>query len=134
MSWPSTRRKQVRPSANYLSTAMVVLRPRSKIYNPGIGKIERSRLEPEMQNPTLSVEKGSLKAGTLAQLQSLLDLLKLNQHFAGDATVIGCDPLLRSPHRLAEATAYALLLEGIAAASIWKRRSGEDSSIGIELS
>lgn len=87
-----------------------------------------------MQNPTVSVEKRSLKAGTLAELQSLIDLLNLNQHFGGDATVLGCDPLLRSPHRLAEATAYALLLEGIAAASIWKRRSGEDSSIGIELS
>jgi crotonobetainyl-CoA:carnitine CoA-transferase CaiB-like acyl-CoA transferase len=71
-------------------------------------------------------------AGELPQLAKLQSELGIGDH-GGDATVVGTDPLVRSPHRLAEASAYAHLLEGMAAAEIWINRTGSGSSVEIEL-
>lgn len=52
---------------------------------------------------------------------------------SGDASIEGAAPLIKSPHRLAEATAHALLSKGIAAASIWEHRESEGSSMKVNL-
>jgi crotonobetainyl-CoA:carnitine CoA-transferase CaiB-like acyl-CoA transferase len=57
--------------------------------------------------------------------------LGLDSKFHGESLLVGGDPLVRSPHYLADATAYSLLLEAVAAATIWKHRSGTDTSVEI---
>ncbi len=74
----------------------------------------------------------SLRNKDLTALSDLTRVLKLDD-FAGDAVLHGADPLLRSPHHLAEATAYALLAEGIAAASAWHHRSGQSTSMEVSV-
>ena len=49
-------------------------------------------------------------------LANLIDHLALAQHFPGDAMLNGADPVIRSPHHLAEASAMTQLLIGIAGA------------------
>lgn len=77
----------------------------------------------------------SFKAGQLAPLSELATLLGLDNFFNGDVLMHGADPLLRSPHHLSEATAYALLLEGMAASSIWRQanKASESSSMKVDL-
>lgn len=85
-----------------------------------------------MGNSTETLKKRSLRGSDLPELSNILHGLKLDG-FSGDAVMVGEDPLLKSPHHLAEATAYALLSEGIAAASIWEHRSGKSSSMEVHL-
>jgi hypothetical protein len=83
--------------------------------------------------PLVQTEVRALNAGALQPLDTLLRELKLREEFSGDLTIVGRDPLLRSPHHLSEATAYALLLEAAAAANIWKQKTGQTASSKIEL-
>jgi hypothetical protein len=48
-----------------------------------------------------------LSAGNLNPLANLIDHLALAKHFPGDAVLNGADPVIRSPHHLAEAPAMA---------------------------
>ena len=82
--------------------------------------------------PDLAVAR-SLRAGQLPPLAQLVATLGLEGRWGGDAVLNGADPLLRSPHHLGEATAYALLLEGIAASCVWKHRGGGDASLAVDI-
>ncbi|MDB6050230.1 MAG: L-carnitine dehydratase/bile acid-inducible protein [Pseudomonas sp.] len=75
-----------------------------------------------------------LSQGGLAPLTKLMDELRLARHFDGDASLRGCDPIIRSPHRLGEASAVAQLLIGVAASSIWKARTGLSTDVASILS
>ena len=66
-------------------------------------------------------------------MPDLVDHLALAQHFPGDAVLNGADPVIRSPHHLAEATAMAQLLIGIAGAAIWHARTGQQTNITIDI-
>ena len=46
-------------------------------------------------------------------LAALIDHLGLAPHFLGDAVLHGADPVIRSPHRLGEASGMAQLLIGV---------------------
>src|SRR5262249_124391 len=59
--------------------------------------------------------------------------LGLEGRWSGDAVLHGADPLVRSPHHLGEATAFALLLEGIAASCVWRHRGGGDVSLALDI-
>lgn len=85
-----------------------------------------------MGNQAQTLVQRSLRSSGVPELAKLLEILHLND-FSGDAIMHGADPLLRSPHHLAEATAYALLAEGIAAASCWHHRSGESTSMDVSV-
>ena len=50
-------------------------------------------------------EMQRLSKGDLDPLSSLIDHLGLVQRFPGDAVLNGADPVIHSPHHLAEATA-----------------------------
>ncbi len=67
----------------------------------------------------------TIRAGQLPQLSKIINELALDSHFDGDLVLEGRDPILASPHKLGEATSFALLLEALAAASAWKLRSGK---------
>ena len=75
---------------------------------------------------TLSVEPAgqNLRAGTLPRLDSLMDQLGLSSRFHGNASVRGSDPIIRSPHKLGEASATAQLLIGVAASAIENAKNG----------
>src|SRR5262249_38398987 len=75
----------------------------------------------------------SLRAGQLAPLARLIATLGLEGRWSGDAVLHGADPLVRSPHHLGEVTAFALLLEGIAACCVWKHRGGGDVSLALDI-
>jgi len=60
----------------------------------------------------------------LPALAHLIGQLGLAPYFAGEATLHGRDPIIRSPHRLGEASAIAQLLIGVAGAAIWRQRTG----------
>jgi crotonobetainyl-CoA:carnitine CoA-transferase CaiB-like acyl-CoA transferase len=83
-----------------------------------------------MNKPTISQ---SLSAGGLKPLADLLQILGLSHKFSGDAILLGADPIIRSPHRLGEASAIAQLLIGAAGASIWQERGGEPTDISIGI-
>ncbi|KAA1244620.1 ATP/GTP-binding protein, partial [Mycobacterium simiae] len=74
-----------------------------------------------------------LRAGELRSLANLLDVTGLSHCFAGDAVLHGSDPVIRSPHRLGEAAATALLLMGAAGAAIWQNRSGVRTDIATDI-
>jgi crotonobetainyl-CoA:carnitine CoA-transferase CaiB-like acyl-CoA transferase len=80
-------------------------------------------------------EKGarSLGRGELEPLADLIEQLGLTGHFSGDAVMRGNDPVIRSPHRLGEASATAQLLIGAAGAAIWQARSGARTDISIDI-
>jgi crotonobetainyl-CoA:carnitine CoA-transferase CaiB-like acyl-CoA transferase len=59
--------------------------------------------------------------------------LALSKHFTNDATLLGNDPVIRSPHKLGEASATAQLLIGAAGAAIWTARTGEKTDIEIDI-
>lgn len=77
----------------------------------------------EMTTPVTQVIR-TLRSQKLPDLSNLMRGLGLDAAYNGDARLTGADPILRSPHHLSEATAYTLLLEVIAAAAIWKHRTG----------
>jgi crotonobetainyl-CoA:carnitine CoA-transferase CaiB-like acyl-CoA transferase len=74
-----------------------------------------------------------LSAGELGPLADLLDIVGLTTQFNGDAVVHGTDPVIRSPHRLGEASATAQLLVGAAGAVIWQARGGAGTDISIDI-
>jgi len=74
-----------------------------------------------------------LSAGALKPLAALVEHLGLFPHFPGDAVLHGADPVIRSPHRLAEASGTAQLLIGIAGAAIWHARAGQQTDIAIDI-
>jgi hypothetical protein len=63
----------------------------------------------------------------------LVKALGLAPHFRGDAVLHGADPVIRSPHRLGEASGMAQLLIGVAGAAIWRARTGERTNIAIDI-
>lgn len=74
-----------------------------------------------------------LSAGALKPLAALVKHLGLAPHFQGDAVLHGADPVIRSPHRLGEASATAQLLIGIAGAAIWHARTGQQTDIAMDI-
>lgn len=68
----------------------------------------------------------------LGALDAMVKMLGLDSACVSEITMHNSDPLVRSPHRLAESTAYALLLEAMAASSIWKYRSGTATALEID--
>ncbi len=86
-----------------------------------------------MATGTKQKEIQRLSAGDLNPLTNLIDHLALAQHFPGDAVLKGADPVIRSPHHLAEAPAMAQLLIGIAGAAIWYARTGQQTNITIDI-
>jgi crotonobetainyl-CoA:carnitine CoA-transferase CaiB-like acyl-CoA transferase len=74
-----------------------------------------------------------LSTGTLKPLAALIDHLGLAPHFLGDAVLHGADPVIRSPHRLGEASGMAQLLIGVAGAAIWHARTGQKTDIAIDI-
>lgn len=78
-------------------------------------------------------KKQRLSNGELPHLRELVSLLKLSDFFNGDAVLNGADPVICSPHHLGEAAATAQLLIGIAAAAIWKERTGQDTDVSIDI-
>ena len=74
-----------------------------------------------------------LSAGELATLADLLEILGLTDHFSGDAVMYGNDPVIRSPHRLGEASATAQLLIGVPGAAIWEAHGGTRTNISIDI-
>jgi crotonobetainyl-CoA:carnitine CoA-transferase CaiB-like acyl-CoA transferase len=75
----------------------------------------------------------SLLKGQFGALTTLLDLLELSKHFKNDATMWGDDPVIRSPHKLGEASATAQLLIGAAGAAIWAAKTGETTDLSIDI-
>jgi crotonobetainyl-CoA:carnitine CoA-transferase CaiB-like acyl-CoA transferase len=73
-----------------------------------------------------------LRSGALPELAALLNVLGLTDAFTGDAAILGDDPLVASPHRLATASATALLLGGAAAAAVWAARTGRHTDLSID--
>ncbi|HEY1248438.1 MAG TPA: CoA transferase [Nitrososphaera sp.] len=74
-----------------------------------------------------------LSSGDLRPLAALIDHLALASHFPGDAALNGADPIIQSPHHLAEASAIVNLLIGIAGAAIWHTRTGQQTDIEIDI-
>ena len=74
-----------------------------------------------------------LSAGDLKPLSTIMDQVALTSHFPGDAVLNGADPVIRSPHHLAEACGMAQLLIGIAGAAIWHARTGQQTNISIDI-
>jgi len=69
----------------------------------------------------------------LPALAHLIGQLGLAPYFAGEATLHGRDPIIRSPHRLGEASAIAQLLIGVAGAAIWRQRTGQSTDVAIDI-
>ncbi|GAA0354501.1 CoA transferase [Streptomyces blastmyceticus] len=74
-----------------------------------------------------------LSKGELKPLAQLLAQMGLGEAFHGDAALHGSDPVIRSPHRLGEASATAQLAIGAAAAAIWERRTGRTGDVEIDI-
>jgi hypothetical protein len=81
----------------------------------------------------MKASSSRLSAGELAALADLLETLKLTQAFSGDAVLHGHDPVIRSPHRLGEASATVQLLIGAAGAAIWEARGGARTDMSIDI-
>ena len=75
----------------------------------------------------------SLRRGELGPLAELIEQVGLAEHFSGDAVAYGSDPVIRSPHRLGEASCTAQLLIGAAGAAIWEARGGEQTDICMDI-
>jgi hypothetical protein len=81
----------------------------------------------------MGTQSRRLFAGELAPLAGLLELVGLTGHFAGDAVLHGSDPVIRSPHRLGEASATAHLLIGAAGAAIQEARGGPRTDLSMDI-
>ena len=86
-----------------------------------------------MATGTKQKDMQRLSAVDLKPLANLIDHLALAQHFPGDAVLNGADPVIRSPHHIAEAPAMAQLLIGITGAAIWYARTGQQTNITIDI-
>jgi crotonobetainyl-CoA:carnitine CoA-transferase CaiB-like acyl-CoA transferase len=75
----------------------------------------------------------SLRRGELEPLADLIDLLGLAGRFTGEATLIGSDPVIHSPHYLGEASCTAHLLIGAAGAAIWEARTGARTDVSMDI-
>jgi crotonobetainyl-CoA:carnitine CoA-transferase CaiB-like acyl-CoA transferase len=75
----------------------------------------------------------SLGRGELESLADLIGQLGLTEHFSGDAVMHGNDPVIRSPHRLGEASCTAQLLVGAAGAAVWEVRGGTPTGISMDI-
>jgi crotonobetainyl-CoA:carnitine CoA-transferase CaiB-like acyl-CoA transferase len=75
----------------------------------------------------------SLRRGELEPLADLIEQLGLTEQFSGDAVMQGNDPVIRSPHRLGEASCTAQLLIGAAGAAIWEARCGVRTDISMDI-
>ena len=82
---------------------------------------------------TRATEIQRFSAGDLKPLAALIDHLGLAPHFPGDAVLYGSYPIIRSPHHLGEASGMIQLLIGIAAASIWHVRTGQETNIAVDI-
>jgi len=74
-----------------------------------------------------------LVRGELQPLAGLIDQLGLTAQFSGDAVVRGDYPVIRSPHRLGEASCTAQLLIGVAGAAIWEARGGARTDMSMDI-
>ncbi|WP_274911119.1 CoA transferase [Streptomyces sp. WZ-12] len=74
-----------------------------------------------------------LNDNELSPLAALLAQMGLGDAFHGDATLHGTDPVIRSPHRLGEASATAQLAIGAAVSAIWERRTGQIGDVEIDI-
>ena len=74
-----------------------------------------------------------LSDGGLQPLAELITQLGLAGRFDGDAVLHGADPIIRSPHRLGEASAIAQLLIGVAGAAIWQARTSQKTDVSIDI-
>jgi crotonobetainyl-CoA:carnitine CoA-transferase CaiB-like acyl-CoA transferase len=75
----------------------------------------------------------SLIRGELEPLANLIDQVGLTAHFSGDAIMVGDDPVIRSPHRLGEASCTVQMLIGAAGAAIWEARGGGRTDLSIDI-
>ena len=82
----------------------------------------------------MKVQDGrSLRRGELKPLADLMEQVGLAGRFTGDATIFGSDPVIRSPHRLAEASCTAHLLIAAVGAAIWEDRGGGRTDISMDI-
>src|SRR5262249_6785981 len=88
------------------------------------------RARDEIKMGTSEVQR--LSAGALRPLAALVDHLGLAPHFPGDAALYGADPVIRSPHRLGEASGTDQLHIRIAGAAIWPGSTGQQPHLGID--
>jgi crotonobetainyl-CoA:carnitine CoA-transferase CaiB-like acyl-CoA transferase len=64
-----------------------------------------------------------------AALKELLALARVE----GEAQIAGADPVLRTPYRVGTAGAAALAAVGIAAAELWRLRTGRGQKVSVDL-
>lgn len=64
-----------------------------------------------------------------AALRELLGLARV----AGEADIAGADPVLRTPYRVGTAGAAALAAVGVAAAELWRLRTGRTQKVAVDL-
>jgi len=64
-----------------------------------------------------------------AALEELLALARVE----GEAQIAGADPVLRTPYRVGTAGAAALAAVGIAAAELWRLRTGRGQRVSVDL-
>lgn len=50
----------------------------------------------------------------------------------GTVSITGGDPLVNSPHKLAEASAVALAAQGLCVAALWKLRTGRGQNVSVD--
>lgn len=81
----------------------------------------------------INIKKRTLNAGELAPLSRLLKILNLENEVWGDVTLEGKNPIIQSPHYLGEASASAHLAIGVAAATIWKERTGQTTDTSVNI-
>ena len=84
-------------------------------------------------NKDNSATEQRLSLGGLKPLDQLVQTVGLKGKFDGEVILFGADPIIKSPHRLGEASAIAQLLIGVAAGAIWKHRTGNDTDVAIEI-
>ena len=75
--------------------------------------------------------KRRLLNNELPELEKLMAMVGLENKFSGNATLIGSDPIIYSPHKLSEAMSYCLLLSGICTAAIWEKRTGKTVNLYV---
>ena len=75
----------------------------------------------------------SLRRGELQPLADLMVQVGLTGRFTGDAHLFGSDPVIRSPHRLADASCTAHLLIAAAGAAIWEARGGAPTDVSMDI-
>jgi crotonobetainyl-CoA:carnitine CoA-transferase CaiB-like acyl-CoA transferase len=68
-----------------------------------------------------------------ARLERAVALAGLELPAGLDAELIGQEPVLRSPHHLAEGAAVARLLTGVGANELWRVRTGRTQRLSVDL-